>query len=362
VLLNWLKGGKCMNEKRMVFYLFAAIPIVLLIIFCVKSTDGFESSDIPGPVGSPLFESRIESYLTNGALTPQLNSFEQSRTQADLPVVKPYVPRVEKVIAFYNGEIVGGLGPSFYRVDWEAAIRITPQELAPYHDWELIGARFYHWEKHSNEGSLKIYKQGTASSPGELITSEPYNVSGKGWKRINLTTPVPLDTTKDIWTSFLIRKHGYADYPMGFDAGPVVYTKGDWIWLGSSWSELCVVGYDVNWGIEAIIEGQGVTQLAIGTIKGPWGITADVQNIGEDNATNVTWSITATGGLFKRINASATGAATVLVVGESEPMNSGIFFGFGKINMVITASAQNAFEVTVTKSAFLLGPFVVGIK
>ena len=241
----------------MVFYLFAAIPIVLLIIFCVKSTDGFESSDIPGPVGSPLFESRIESYLTNGAQTPQSNSFDRFRAQADLPVIKPYSPRVEKVIAFYNGEIIGGIGPSFYRLEWEAAIRITPEELAPYDDWDLIGARFYHWENHSNEGSLKIYKQGNDSSPGELITSEPFNVSGKGWKRINLTTPVSLDTTKDIWTSFRIRKNGIADFSMGIDQGPVVYTKGDWIWLGTRWTELGHSGYDCNWGIEAIIEGQG---------------------------------------------------------------------------------------------------------
>ncbi len=92
------KGGNCMNKKRMVFYLFAAIPITLLIIFCVKSTDGFESSDIQGPIGSPLFASRIESYLTNGAQTPQSNSFEQSRTRADLPVVKPYDSRTEKLM------------------------------------------------------------------------------------------------------------------------------------------------------------------------------------------------------------------------------------------------------------------------
>ncbi len=85
MLLNWLKGGKCMNKKRMVFYLFAAIPIVLLIIFCVKSTDGFESSDIKGPVGSPLFVSRIESYLANGAQTQQSYSFERFWTQDDLP-------------------------------------------------------------------------------------------------------------------------------------------------------------------------------------------------------------------------------------------------------------------------------------
>jgi hypothetical protein len=39
-----------------------------------------------------------------------------------------------------------------------------------------------------------------------------------------------------------------------------------------------------------------------------------------------------------------------------------MFFGFGKISIVITAKAQNANEVTITKSAFVLEPFVVGIK
>jgi len=39
-----------------------------------------------------------------------------------------------------------------------------------------------------------------------------------------------------------------------------------------------------------------------------------------------------------------------------------MFFGFGKINIVITATAQNAIAVSASKSAFLLGPLVVGIK
>jgi hypothetical protein len=39
-----------------------------------------------------------------------------------------------------------------------------------------------------------------------------------------------------------------------------------------------------------------------------------------------------------------------------------MFIGFGKISIVITATADNAVAVSITKSAFLLGPLVVGIK
>ncbi len=146
-------------------------------------------------------------------------------------------------------------------------------------------------------------------------------------------------------------------------SGPHIQNKSDFVDLGT-WQQLhdALPTADGRWGIGAIVEGAGLTELSIGNIKGPWGISADVQNIGGDDASNVTWSITVTGGLFKRINISTTVTIPLLAAGASTPMKSGIFFGFGNINIEITAKAQNALEVKATKSAFLLGPFVVGIK
>jgi hypothetical protein len=393
-----------MNKKRMVFYLFAAIPIALLIIFCVKSTDGFESSDIQGPVGSPLFESRIESYLTNGAHTPQSNSFERPRTQADLPVVKPYDSRTEKVmptmLAVNLGETLfsattkmTALSDSskdetelkYYTMEnldqligvtcaepcfWKSAIRLTQDEMATYKNWTLtkVNVAF------STQGGcpsidvrIYIYDKGTNIKPGPIIASNTiYTLNTTGVTTIPLVTPVELSGHEDLWVAVEWNQIHFNNGYAWIDtlSGPHIQNKSDFVWTGSGWSQLhdLLPTCDGRWGIGAIIEGQGVTQLAIGNIRGPWWISADVQNIGEDDATNVTWSITATGGLFKRINASTTGAATVLVVGASKQMNSGIFLGFGKINIVITAKAYNAPEVLATKSAFLLGPFVVGIK
>ncbi len=392
-----------MNTKRKFFYLLAAIPIALVIIFCVKSTDGFESSDIPGSVGSPLFASSIQSYLTNGTQTSQSNSFEQSRTQADLPVVKPYDLRTEKMMStmmavnqgetlfsattkmtalsdsskdetelkYYkeeNLDILMGI-PSADDTLWKSAIRLTQEEMAIYKDWTMtkVNVAFS-----TEDGCppidvrIYIYDKGTNILPGPIIANDTtYTLDTTGVTTIPLVTPVELSSHEDLWVAVEWRQIDwyYTFAWMDTLSGPHVIDKSDFIFLGT-WQQLhdALPDVDGRWGIGAIIEEQSITQLAIGDIRGPWGISADVQNIGEDDAANVTWSITATGGLFKAINASATGEVTVLVIGESEPMNSGIFFGFGKINITFTAKAQNALEVSTTKSGFLLGPFVVRIK
>jgi hypothetical protein len=92
------------------------------------------------------------------------------------------------------------------------------------------------------------------------------------------------------------------------------------------------------------------------------GIKADISSIGVNDANNVQWSITVTGGLLKKVNKTATGTVATLAAGASTPISLGTFIGFGKINIAITAKAQNSLEVTAAKSAFLLGPFVIGIK
>ncbi len=146
-------------------------------------------------------------------------------------------------------------------------------------------------------------------------------------------------------------------------SGPHIQNKSDFVYLGS-WSQLhdALPTADGRWGIGAVVEGSGLAELSIGNIKGPMGIKADVSNIGANDATNVEWSIAVTGGLLKLVNKSNTGTAATLAAGTSTPISVGAFIGFGKISIVITASAQNAIEVSATKSAFLLGPLVVGIK
>ena len=257
--------------------------------------------------------------------------------------------------------IINGLGITSSGI-WEAAIRITPDELVPYDGWELIGARFYHWEPGTQSGDLKIYDQGTDTSPGNLITSEPYNVSGKGWRRINLTNPVPLNVTKDIWTSILMNQL-VGDYPMGFDSGFVIFGKSDWAYIeGGGWHEIWQYGFYNNWGLEAIVEGEGKAELSIINVKGPIGVNTGVKNSGEKVVANLEYEMTVSGGILSGINRTVSGTKTELTVGETESIRTGLLFGFGPITINITADADNAFEVSTTKTGFILGPFVFGIK
>jgi len=265
--------------------------------------------------------------------------------------------------------IQGGAAPYI----WKTAIKLTQAEMAAYTDWTMtkvdvamsadngvpsIGVRIY------------IYDKGTATRPGtKIVNDTTYTLDVTGVTTIPLVTPVNLSGHEELWVAveWTQMEEGPGAYYAWLDtltAGGAVDGKGDWYYLNNAWGEIQTGGadYDGNWGIGAIIEGAGMAQLAIGNIKGPIGIKADVQNAGTVDANNVQWTITVTGGLLKRVNTTATGTSPSLVASTSLPISVGMFFGFGKISIVITAKAQNAIEVSASKSAFLLGPMVIGIK
>jgi len=62
------------------------------------------------------------------------------------------------------------------------------------------------------------------------------------------------------------------------------------------------------------------------------------------------------------INKNNTGTIAELAIGAEESLSSGLIFGFGSIDIEISASADNADPVSKTKTAFVLGPFVLKIE
>jgi hypothetical protein len=134
---------------------------------------------------------------------------------------------------------------------FEGAIRLTPTELGPYTGWNIIAIVFRHNES-SLDNVVKVYDNGTASSPGPLLTSEPYTSDVSGWKWIALSSPVTIPGTGDLWCSVEVT-HPAGEYPLAVDAGPAVDGKGDWIGPGM-WGELQNQGLDYNWQILAIVQ------------------------------------------------------------------------------------------------------------
>ena len=125
---------------------------------------------------------------------------------------------------------------------------------------------------------------------------------------------------------------------------------------------LLVMGSNNCWGIVSIVEDVSQTELLIGNIRGPVGITANVYNIGlNESAVNVSWSITVSRGLSGVI-VLKNGTVPSIEVNSSISIGTGLLIGFGMIHIKITAKAENAPEVIARRIAFLFGPFVIGIR
>jgi len=100
--------------------------------------------------------------------------------------------------------------------------------------------------------------------------------------------------------------------------------------------------------------------LEITSISGGLGITTQITNIGDENASDVNATIMITGGLFGFINVSSTSGTAVLTAQDSM-QSKATLFRIGKISITVTADASNADQVTKHATGFLLGPFALKV-
>jgi hypothetical protein len=98
--------------------------------------------------------------------------------------------------------------------------------------------------------------------------------------------------------------------------------------------------------------------LEIRNITGGLGVSCEIVNLGEVNATTFNASLQIHGGFLKHINIDASDTTPNLAPSQVLPMQTKLF-GLGKITIVITAVASNANQVTAQASAFALGPLVL---
>ena len=101
--------------------------------------------------------------------------------------------------------------------------------------------------------------------------------------------------------------------------------------------------------------------LEIGAITGGFGLKSSVKNTGEGAATNVAWTITLDGKLVFVGKSSTGDFATIAAAGE-EAIKAGFILGFGKTGITVSATCDEGVEAEATASAFVLGPFVLGVK
>ena len=306
----------------------------------------------------------ITSMSAVVADTPEnlhISSVETSKILGNSPIG-------EVELSYYNPDtltnvigISGGTPPYL----WEGAIRLSQDELSPYAGWDMtkviVGASCDNGEEEIY-ASIIIYGEGTPTQPGSIIyEDDSLYFDATSIYTIDLTETIAISDHQEIWVSILWEQINEGTFVAYADDGPCVDGKGAWVNMGSGWSELQSHGLDYNWCVGAIVEGSNA-ELSIINVKGPIGVNAGISNTGEVAANNVVYTIDVTGGILGRVNVSVSDSIATIAVGAEEAISSGIFVGFGKIDIVITANADNAVEVTATKSGFLLGFLVIGVK
>jgi hypothetical protein len=97
------------------------------------------------------------------------------------------------------------------------------------------------------------------------------------------------------------------------------------------------------------------------TVTGRFGISGTITNTGTTNLTHIAWSITLDGTLIF-MGKSTTGTMAGLTAGDEKPIKSKLIFGFGKTSIVVSATCDEGVTAELTKTAFVLGPIVIGVK
>ncbi|MDY0370513.1 MAG: choice-of-anchor J domain-containing protein, partial [Bacteroidales bacterium] len=235
----------------------------------------------------------IEVNIQDGAnvLSPvsdPVNSDHQPSIHADAfakagirqAVASPNRATLDEVIRYDNGINDDAIGLTNGGT-FEVAAYWPASAMAQYVNMQLEKVEVYINDAPSS-AVIKIYGQGTSSSPGALLYSQSFSSTPDTWITVELDTPVGI-TGSDIWIGYEVT-HAAGQFPAGCDAGPAVVGYGDMIALGGAWDPISVIaGFDVNWNIAGyLVEDSGpvgewlsASPLS-GTISSGQSLTIDV--------------------------------------------------------------------------------------
>ncbi len=87
-------------------------------------------------------------------------------------------------------------------------------------------------------------------------------------------------------------------------------------------------------------EGEPKPKFEIISVNGGLGINVEFENTGDASAHTVEWEIKVNGGIFNLINVDKGNIIPSMVPGSRETVKTGIFLGFGKINIQFTVDCD----------------------
>jgi hypothetical protein len=125
-----------------------------------------------------------------------------------------------------------------------------------------------------------------------------------------------------------------------YASGEVVSLKHTWDFVGDYSVTVKAKdseGLESSWSEASVISIVSLPRIEIGAITGGFGgITAEIKNVGAGDATDVAWSITLEGG-FVLLGRGTTGTYTKIMPGFAPKAKTCFVFGFGSVDINITA-------------------------
>lgn len=151
----------------------------------------------------------------------------------------------------------------------EIAARFTSDELSPYYNTHSITKVDLRVGSTYNTINLKIWKGGSNSDPGTEIFSSDITtqLTAGSWNTIALATPLSLESGNEYWVGYSAA-HDSGEYPCAYDDIAEVADKGAKIYNGGAWNNLSDYGYDHNFMIKMVVEGNWLTFNGNSSISG----------------------------------------------------------------------------------------------
>lgn len=165
---------------------------------------------------------------------------------------------VAEWLHYDDGNNFDGIGLTVGDTDFDAAIRFTPEQLAPYNGMTITKFRIFLRESSPIEYYVEIFE-----GPDPLVEDIVYDqlvespVAGQ-WNEIVLDEPYTIDATMELWFGYYISNAAEGLFPAGIDAGPAESGYGDLIATGNplEWFLLSDADVDANWNIQVFVTNQ----------------------------------------------------------------------------------------------------------
>ncbi len=214
---------------------------------------------------APEFQSTIKNPANCLMIDPSSN-----------PVTEPGNP-TDEVILNYDGPNYTGIGLNNPN-EWEVAAKFTNDMTVPHAGMAITKVDVYINHVENCTFKLRIYGEGSAVEPGDLLHEQTFAPVMPEWHTITLTNPI-IVTGEELWVGYWIDQTLASIYPAGADIGPA-HPHGDYIKTGAGWSHLSnspTLNY--NWNIRARLEGNAVPNwLSLTPVSGTLNPSANVNH------------------------------------------------------------------------------------